>query len=352
MINFAYFICPNGQGHLRRSAIIIKCLIKLIKNINIVIICSRSHINNNNIQLLAKSNSNIYIVEYYLGHPSYTDEYSFDRLEELNRITLSCNYLISDNLIYPLMNERVKAANKLLISQFTWNQEISNRKYNSMQARMVEQEVEYINNKSIKVMGCKEFSMNNIKELKNYSAISMIAPEKAEYNAIASHNAGSRDILLFTDGTTQSSNIYIKEQLKEFMKSEVPYELRVYASPRLIDPNLEKKGVKVFNYTESEFCRIAVGICRPGLGILTELIYYGAAVIPAHKEENAEMIHNSIVINRLQNNSEITETKIPTKIALALSMLDKKQWPINYKVNFGGESQVVKHVINQIMKEK
>ena len=50
------------------------------------------------------------------------------------------------------------------------------------------------------------------------------------------------------------------------------------------------------NFSVEMYRKIGVGICRPGLGVITDLLTIGAWPVAAYEKRNREMKHNASVL--------------------------------------------------------
>ena len=44
------------------------------------------------------------------------------------------------------------------------------------------------------------------------------------------------------------------------------------------------------------YCRLKAAVCRPGLGVVTDLLTLGVQILPVFEAENNEMCHNARVL--------------------------------------------------------
>ena len=52
------------------------------------------------------------------------------------------------------------------------------------------------------------------------------------------------------------------------------------------------------DYSIKMYSNIKAAICRPGLGVLTDLLTVGAKIYPIYENDNYEMLHNAKIIKK------------------------------------------------------
>ena len=290
--NIAFFVCPNGLGHLRRSISIIKTIIK-IRNVKVKLFVSKSKENSFLIDFFKKL-PRTEICFFYLPHPAYDkNEYEYSEvLKNLKPLLKDIDVLISDNLIYPL--SVLDIHNKFCIAQFFWHDLLILDQLSKNSREIVDLEIASLEKNKFVIYGSNLFSMPAVSNHKLFKPIELVE------NPLFSKptKVKKRKGVLITDGTTKFSRDYLNKITPDIIEISLNYGLDVFISPRLSNKNNFHK-VKKFDYTSKDFSKILVGICRPGLGIISDLLYSGAIPIPCFSEVNAEMEFNKEQINKL-----------------------------------------------------
>ena len=228
-----------------------------------------------------------------LPHPAYDKEYEYSKiLKNLKSLLQNIDVLISDNLIYPLSALEIKY--KFCIAQFFWHDLLTFDKLSENSREIVDLEIEYLKRNKFVIYGSNLFSMPSVSNHKLFKPVELVEnpllrkPQKEK----------KRKGILITDGTTKRSRDYLNEITPNIIEISLKHGLDVYLSPRLLNKNNSHK-VQKFEYTSKDFSKIQIGICRPGLGIISDLLYSEAIPIPCFSEVNAEMEFNKEQINKL-----------------------------------------------------
>ncbi len=198
--------------------------------------------------------------------------------------------VICDNL--PEILERRPDA--VLSAQFFWHDivETTDNSYRSHCEKLLE------HFKPV-VLGHDLFSMEAVRSQSGFQPVDLYrSPELAA----AAKKIGTQDRtdLLITGGTTPA----VKEELSKIVQELVrtgpaPYR-KIHVDPELL-PNDAPHWLVRADFTIDMYCRLKAAICRPGLGVLTDLITVGVTPTVLFEKGNAEMAHNAHVIQISSN---------------------------------------------------
>ena len=101
-----------------------------------------------------------------------------------------------------------------------------------------------------------------------------------------------------TGGTTPAVREQLQQVIDELLQlGPEPYE-RVHVDPELIPPNRPAWMVQA-DFSVDMYCSLRAAVCRPGLGVVTDLLTVGSGITPVFEQGNAEMRHNAVVLNTI-----------------------------------------------------
>ena len=293
-MNIGYLICPNGLGHLRRSISVINEII-LNKEVSITMYLDPNPYAKNLLNKINNKSKRIKMINVHLPHPNYvkTIVRYMDIIKKFKNLLINHDLIISDNLIYPLIGVDNKKI--IFISQFFWH-DIFVNKLNSENKDLINIEKSFFENNSFPILGNKLFSMDYIKSSKNYIPIDNIKSPIFRERV----NFSYRNYVLLSDGTTGASSDFISSKLSLLKCFCNKYNLKIFVSPRIIFNN-KSSDYEIFDYKPQSFKKVLFAICRPGLGIISDLIYFSSVPIPIYSENNKELKFNKKILYKLYN---------------------------------------------------
>ena len=288
-MNLAFIVCDHGLGHLRRVCIFASSLIR--QNNTVTLFASHS-----DYILLTRSLTNISgltIVDFSTNtSPNLYFESSLDNIIGWIHDLPSLDYfdiIFSDNLpevllLYP---------NCILIAQFFWHDVIPtcNRTYVELCNRLLQ-----VHNPII--LSDHIFAMPIVRQQTNF------IPSNHFFNPdlISAHLSSSPSIrtnLLITGGSTQLLRPQFMN-IVETYKENKPTDYHTI----FLDPNLYHSGLpswfSLADFTIGMFCTLRHAICRPGLGIITDLLTVSVLPDTIVDNDNLEMLHNATCIEHLK----------------------------------------------------
>ena len=149
-----------------------------------------------------------------------------------------------------------------------------------------------------KVIGCDLFAMDLVRKQPGFESVALYRnPELVSALKVA--HLRQRTDLLVTGGTTLAIRAQLKKSLDQILREGKTSYKRVHVDPELLPENPPDWMVKA-NHTVDMFCQLKAAVCRPGLGVVTDLLTVGAQIFPLYEDGNMEMKHNASVIKKLK----------------------------------------------------
>ncbi len=207
-----------------------------------------------------------------------------DRLPSLDNF----DFVISDNLpeILAIRNDAILSA------QFFWH-DVSPRicpDYSDLCSDLLARF-------SPLVFGCELFAMPAVRSQLGFIPVGLYKnPLLVE--AITKIVSLSRTDLLVTGGTTPSARNQLTNYIRILLKNGPSDFKRVHVDPNLLPHDPPPWMIKA-DFSVDMFCSLKCAVCRPGLGILTDLLTVGVKIIPLFEPDNAEMVFNAKVVKHL-----------------------------------------------------
>lgn len=147
------------------------------------------------------------------------------------------------------------------------------------------------------VIGCEYFSMEAVRKQPGFKPVGLYKNPELLAAAEAT-TLEQRTDLLVTGGTTP----LVREQLVRIIDELLltgpePYK-RVHVDPELM-PATAPTWMLNADFTVEMFCKLKAAVCRPGLGVITDLLTAGATIYPVYEPGNREMTHNAHVLQTI-----------------------------------------------------
>ena len=106
------------------------------------------------------------------------------------------------------------------------------------------------------------------------------------------------DPTLISAGSTSTAKIVFSDLVNSYLHGDnLSYE-KIFIDKNLL-PASYPDWIHPADYSQSMFMSLKAAICRPGLGIISDLLSFGIIPTPLFEEGNDEMSHNAEVLNRL-----------------------------------------------------
>lgn len=144
------------------------------------------------------------------------------------------------------------------------------------------------------VIGCEHFAMEAVRKRSRFQPVPLYKnPELVA--AVEASNPKERTDLLVTGGTTPLIRERLQEVINKLLKTgPEPYRL-IHVDPQLAPQNAPTWMVKA-DFSVNMYCQLRAAVCRPGLGVVTDLMTVGAEIFPIFESGNEEMKFNASLL--------------------------------------------------------
>lgn len=147
------------------------------------------------------------------------------------------------------------------------------------------------------VFGCQNFSMEAVRRQPGFTPVGLYeCPELVK--VLESRPMSQRADLLVTGGTTAVIQKSLRKVIFKLIESGPGIYERIHVDHELLPSDPPSWMIKA-DFSAAMFCRLRDAICRPGLGVVTDLITAGVGIYPIFEEGNREMSNNAKVIEDL-----------------------------------------------------
>lgn len=283
----AIIICDHGLGHVRRCMLLALRRKRLNEDITIFApkILIKKIVLSSGLKL---KNINIYNFSTKTNPKKFSSSLSaiinwLNRLPNLSKY----DYIICDNLV-----EILSVYPKTVLSaQFFWHDVIkdASKEYKSFCNRL-------LSKYKPSVLGCKIFSMKKIKNLPKFKPVKLYQNPKLQ-NFTKRNSFKNQKDLLITGGSTKILNKKMKKIIKFFLIKK-PSQFRYVHVDQQLMPNNNPGWFLKADYSIKMYSNIKAAICRPGLGVLMDLLTVDAKIYPIYENNNYEMLHNAKIIKK------------------------------------------------------
>ncbi|QNJ07691.1 hypothetical protein SynMINOS11_00204 [Synechococcus sp. Minos11] len=286
----AYIVCDHGLGHLRRVLLLLHnnsffppdthitlfapltCYQKLITSLSLPSFCS------------------IQLIDFHTS--TSLANFSVKSLNPSNWLSnlpslQSFSSVYSDNLV-DILSVRPDAC---ITAQFFWHTIARD-----LNPYYFEYCTSLLQRHNPQIYGYELFSMPDVKSQSGFCPIPL-AFNPALLSSHQSRSFHNRNNLLITGGSTPILQSSLKSIMTTLLyKGPFPFSTIYVDPPLLSDMHPLPSWLKPASFSIDMFCSLRAAICRPGLGILTDLISLGVKPFLLHERNNLEMLHNSSVM--------------------------------------------------------
>ena len=148
-------------------------------------------------------------------------------------------------------------------------------------------------------MGCDLFAMDAVRRQPGFRPVGLYQIPELVAAAKATPMEHRTDLLV-TGGTTPAVREQYQKVINDLLQHG-PGEYRwVHVDPELLPENSPNWMVGA-NFSVSMYCRWKAAVCRPGLGVVTDLITVGSIIIPVYEDSNKEIQYNNKIISFMRN---------------------------------------------------
>lgn len=287
----AIVVCDHGLGHVRRCALMAKEREKTGEQVTLF----APHASVERLQRAVPSIAGLTVSDFATrttqervreGLPVVIEW--LDRLPNLDGF----DTVICDNLPEIL----ARRADAIISAQFFWHDVIEG--VSTDYAEYCEQ---LLDRHKPMVIGCDLFAMDAVRKQPGFKPVRLYQIPELVAAAKATPMEQRTDLLV-TGGTTPA----VREQLQKVISDLLqhgPGEYRwVHVDPELLPENARDWMVGA-DFSVGMYCRLKAAVCRPGLGVVTDLLTVGASIFPLIELGNGEMAHNSQVCRQLLQNT-------------------------------------------------
>ena len=211
-----------------------------------------------------------------------------DRLQNLDGF----DTVICDNLPEIL----ARRADAIISAQFFWHDVIegASREY-------AEHCEELLERHKPTVIGCEPFAMDAVRRQPGFQPVGLYQIPELVAAAKATLIEYRTDLLV-TGGTTPAVREQLRKVIDDLLQNGPGEYRQVHVDPELIPENAPDWMV-IADFSVSMYCRLKAAVCRPGLGVVTDLMTVGARIFPIYEEANSETKHNADLLFSNFNNA-------------------------------------------------
>ena len=287
--NVALVAISNGLGHLRRQIFLYKYLKS--QGYDVTIFCNLADLERLDSHNLKTEQLEIRVADL----PRLVKSGFF---EALSKRLSSFDVVVSDNCVDLLRSRQ----DIVLFASFFWHRAISMPSWYGLESEKL------IDLYKPKIIANRLFVADYLKDYTNLHLVGFFGSQPIKTDLPA------EDILL-SFGFSNEINKYFLEianYVAEFCLSE---GRKLWLEPRYFKKiNAQSDLVVKASYTDKMYKSIGLGIIRPGMGTLTNLIAARSKIICVYEENNNEMILNSNRINDLGFGVNASNLKVLGKL--------------------------------------
>ena len=147
------------------------------------------------------------------------------------------------------------------------------------------------------ILGNELFAMDSVRSQTGYTVVGLY--KNPELSALSSANQSiARNNLLVSCGSTTKARDQFEPIVSSLMNKGPRNYDKVLFDPVLM-PSNRPSWLFEADYTSDMYSTLNAAICRPGLGVVTDLLTVGARIATVYEPDNLEMAHNAKVISTL-----------------------------------------------------
>lgn len=149
------------------------------------------------------------------------------------------------------------------------------------------------------IIGCHIFSMASVRSRPRFRPVGLFKIPGLQL-ALKKVSKTQMNSLLITGGSTRVLRDRLLQVIKRLIDLGPHPFSHVYVDPQLLPPN-HPSWMSRADFSFHMYCHLKAAICRPGLGVLTDLLTVGARIYPIYEFGNNEMTHNASVVSRMMS---------------------------------------------------
>ncbi len=336
-MDIAILVSDNGLGHMRRS---IALAIKLKKYGYGVEIFGNKKAYKKITKSLNSENSIFKFKEYKFFYDlNYFLDGSPEKFLIIKRLPNLDNYdvVISDNIVEVLK----KRKDSILIAQFFWHEILPNisKEYKKKCRELIK------DTKPI-IFGDKYFSMKYIKDNMNYIPTGLHELNLRREEVAFNKNCVKKNLLISGGNTLYAKNLF-SGYVDSIIKKPIP-DIDIVFLDKNIMPKKYPEWIQKANFNKTMYQSLIACICRPGIGTLTENIYYGVRIFTLYEKNNLEMINNDFALEKLDLGENLKSINYFKKQIFNF-ITDKERTELQISncemIDFDGTNQIIKKLL-------
>ena len=192
-------------------------------------------------------------------------------------------YIWSDNLTFPLKYNK----QTIITGSFLWKDVTDNKEYKK-------DEINTIRTTKPDMIGLKNFSSKSLRKSTNFTGVNI-------YNySMPSFNVTKKNALLISTGKSKFSNKLQNEIIKnKKMINKLSEFFKIYIEPAVYKNFADNPNIVKADFSKKMYNEILIGIIRPGIGTICDLLTSGCIIFALNDKHNKEMVFNSKRISKM-----------------------------------------------------
>lgn len=149
------------------------------------------------------------------------------------------------------------------------------------------------------VIGCELFAMDAVRKRPGFRPVGLYQIPELVAAAKATPMEHRTDLLV-TGGTTPAVREQLRKVIGDLLQNGPGEYRRVHVDSELIPENAPDWMVRA-DFSLDMYRRLKAAVCRPGLGVVTDLLTVGAQIFALYEDGNEELEFNAEVVARVLN---------------------------------------------------
>ena len=143
--------------------------------------------------------------------------------------------------------------------------------------------------------------------------------------------------ILISGGSTNVLQTQLKEFINQLSKLNLKNIYKIYIDKQLHFSGLSSKFL-VADYSDEMFNEIFLGIVRPGLGIISELLQRDKIIFSLNLENNFEILSNNNAIRK--HNLGKVFNSVDSNLFNSIESINEESKPKRSSIGFNGVDQI------------
>lgn len=286
MKRICFIACDHGLGHLRRT--LIAAYSRSLQGDSIHLLCDLKQYHRLK-NKLPKLEVTLQHLETKTIPQNYQEGLLSSTTTWLNQLPSLDDYdvVISDNLPEILLVR----PDAVIHAQFFWHHVLphDSEEYFDLCEELLHRHLPLI-------YGCHPFTMPHVAKQKNFHSVPLYVNPLIEN--LPFKPLDSRKSLIITGGSTKALQPFLKPLIHYISHTQPVHHSLVLVDEQYLPPN-PPGWLRAADFSPSMFHEIKSAICRPGLGIISDLLSVNIVPSPILFENNKELIFNSMTLAKL-----------------------------------------------------